>query len=175
MINDNKTSTPSPDELARAFDPNYDAHASQADAGATTKKAPTAQKATRRKKAPLIIFGLGLVALVAGAVVLCLNLFAAPAVRDAEYLLSVGAWQLEDQPGVVWQFTEVGKGTLTTNNHTNDYDFLWAISGDQLAVETNWLYPLNDSYRYQLDQSAGRLVLTPTSSDHAPITFVAGK
>ena len=202
MITKNKaTSAPSPDELARAFDPNYDKKSRQqsksataptdsadsprsADSSRSTDQAmpneqttSTERKRTKspKKKYPLVIFCLGLATLIAGIVVLCLNLFAAPAVRDAEYLVDVSTWQLQDQPSVVWKFTEVGKGTLTTNNHTNDYDFLWAIHGDEIDIETSWLYQLNDTYHYQLDQSAGRLILTPVSGDKTPITFVAGE
>ena len=34
------------------------------------------------------------------------------------------------------------------NNHINDYDFIWAIDGGKLKIETNWLYTLNNDYSY---------------------------
>lgn len=63
-------------------------------------------------------------------------------------------------PSVIWNFTEIGKGTLTTNAHLNDYDFIWAIEGDTLKIETNWLYELENEYKYELDQNNGILTLT---------------
>ena len=43
-----------------------------------------------------------------------------------------------DEPSVIWNFTEIGKGTLTTNNHENDYDFIWAIDGDRHAPDRDF-------------------------------------
>ena len=120
-----------------------------------TPKKPTDKK----KRLGIIVFVIGLVALIAGVAFLLINIFKAPDVRDAEYLVQIGAWQLEDEPTVVWQFTEVGKGTLTTNAHINDYDFIWAIDGNRLKIETDWLYTLNDEYIYELNQNDHKLVL----------------
>ena len=77
---------------------------------------------------------------------LLINILATPKVLDAEYLVQTGEWQLEDEPTVIWQFTEVGKGVLTTNAHTNDYNFIWAIDGNKIKIETDWLYKLNNEY-----------------------------
>ena len=63
-------------------------------------------------------------------------------------------------PSVFWNFTEIGKGTLTTNNHVNDYDFIWALEDGKLLIETDWLYKLEDEYEYALDQNNGTLTLT---------------
>ena len=63
-------------------------------------------------------------------------------------------------PSLVWEFTEVGKGTLTTNGHINDYEFIWALDEDRLKIETKWLYDLNNEYTYELDQEKGELTLT---------------
>ncbi len=62
-------------------------------------------------------------------------------------------------PSVIWKFTEIGKGTLTTNGHINDYDFIWAIRDGKLAIETRWLYDLNNAYEYELNQKEGVLTL----------------
>ena len=91
---------------------------------------------------------------------LLINILATPKVLDAEYLVQTGEWQLEDEPTVIWQFTEVGKGVLTTNAHTNDYNFIWAIDGNKIKIETDWLYKLNNEYTYELNQSNNQLVLT---------------
>ena len=61
---------------------------------------------------------------------------------------------------VIWKFTEIGKGTLTTNNHQNDYEFIWALEDGKLKIETKWLYELDNEYDYKLDQKAGTLTLT---------------
>ena len=60
---------------------------------------------------------------------------------------------------VVWKFTEIGKGKLTTNAHTNDYDFKWAIEDGKLIMQTEWLYELDDKYDYTLNQEDGILTL----------------
>lgn len=103
-------------------------------------------------KAGIITLVVGVAALVAGVTLLLLNVLSKPAVRDADYLVEIGAWEREDAPGVIWNFTEIGKGKLTTNNHINDYDFIWAIDGGKLKIETNWLYTLNNDYSYILKQ-----------------------
>ena len=128
------------------------------------------------RRSGVIVFCLGILVLIGGLVFMIFQLTAKPAVRDAEYLVKVGAWEREDAPGVIWNFTEVGKGRLTTNSHQNDYDFLWAISGDKLEIETDWLYTLDNSYTYVLDQENNLLILDdkvkfrPASSVDAEIT-----
>ena len=107
----------------------------------------------------IIIFVIGMIALIVGVVMLIIKLVSGPAVRDGEFLVSVGEWALEDDSAVVWNFTEIGKGKLTTNNHINDYDFLWSIEDGKLKIETKWLYQLNDEYEYELDQGNRRLTL----------------
>lgn len=123
----------------------------------------------------------GVITLVVGVVMLIIRLTAALAVLDGEYLISADKWVLEngqceeteecDGANVEWKFTEIGKGTLTTNDHVNDYEFKWAINDDTLLIETDWLYDLEDSYKYELDQSNG--VLTLTEEDGTEYRFVA--
>ncbi|MBO4276107.1 hypothetical protein J5868_00120 [Candidatus Saccharibacteria bacterium] len=127
------------------------------------------KKSDKKKVWGIVIFVLGLLTLAAGVAFLLHNLLKGPNVRDAEYLVEIGAWQREDEPTVIWNFTEIGKGTLTTNYHINDYDFIWQIDGDTLKIETDWLYDLNDEYTYKLDQGKNTLTLTSASGD---INFV---
>ena len=126
-------------------------------------------KKQTKKYTGLIVMLVGILVCIAGLVFLLINIFTGPGLRDAEYLVEVGQWVRKDEPAVIWNFTEIGKGTLTTNSHTNDYGFIWAISGDTLEIETNWLYRLNDNYVYEVDQSAKTLTLT---SDDKEIVFV---
>jgi hypothetical protein len=114
----------------------------------------------KKKIVGLIVFMIGCVVLIAGIVAGIIRLVSTPGARDAEYLVETKTWMLENEPGVVWQFSEIGKGTLTSNNHVNDYDFLWAIEGDVIKIETNWLYTINNEYTYELNQNDGVLVLT---------------
>ncbi len=113
-----------------------------------------------KKRVSLIVFIIGLLTLIAGVVFLIVRLSAGPSIADGEYLVSVGEWKEQDEPSVIWNFTEIGKGTLTTNNHTNDYDFIWAIEDGKLKVNTEWLYTLNDEFDYTLDQNGNMLTLT---------------
>ena len=71
---------------------------------------------------------------------------------------------------MIWQFTEIGKGKLTTNGHTNDYDFIWAIEDDKLKIETSWLYDLENEYEYSLNQGDGTLTLKENDKE---IKFIA--
>ena len=134
---------------------------------------PTAKEPKKVKNGKkifgIITLAIGIMTLTAGAVFLLLNLLKAPAVRDADYLVQVGDWQMKDEPAVIWDFKGIGKGSLTTNSHVNDYDFIWAIEGNSLKIETSWLYSLNDEYEYELNQKEKTLVLT---SGEETFTFV---
>lgn len=112
-----------------------------------------------KKRISLIVLIIGLLTLIAGVVFLIVRLTARPSVADGEYLVSVGEWTEQGEPSIVWNFTEIGKGTLTTNNHTNDYDFVWAIEDGKLKIDTEWLYTLNDEFDYTLDQNGNMLTL----------------
>lgn len=131
------------------------------------------EKKSKKKLISIIVLAVGLITLVSGLVFLILNLTSTPAIQDGEYLTSAKEWVLssdtscntkeEDEsncePSVIWKFTEIGKGTLTTNNHTNDYDFIWALKDGKLLIETAWLYDLNNEYEYELNQGNGTLTL----------------
>lgn len=133
----------------------------------------------------IIALAVGIITLIVGVVFLIVRFNSAPALDDAEYLVEKRSWRLEggdceelkcgdatkcldaagepmqscNGDGVIWTFTEIGKGTLTTNNHQNDYDFIWAIEDNKLKIETSWLYKMNNEYDYKLDQNAGTLTL----------------
>ena len=119
-----------------------------------------------KQKFSLIVFIIGLFALIAGAVTLVLRFVIKPDMRDAEYLVEIGEWAEEDADGVIWRFTEIGKGTLTTNNHVNDYDFIWAIDGETLKIETKWLYELNNDFTYKVNQGEKTLTLTAGETEY---------
>lgn len=112
-----------------------------------------------KKRISIITLIVGLIALVAGAVFLIVRLNSGAGVADGEYLVSVGKWTKDEEPSVVWEFTELGKGTLTTNDHINDYDFTWAIEDGKLQIQTEWLYTMDDTYEYSLDQGSNTLTL----------------
>ena len=126
-------------------------------------------KKSAKKTISIIIFIIGFVTLAAGAVMFVLDWLKKPAVEDAEYFVSIGEWVEQDSDGVIWKFTEIGKGTLTTNNHTDDYDFIWSLEGNRLKIETAWLYDLEDEFTYTLDQKENTLKL---ESDGKTVTFV---
>lgn len=139
----------------------------------------------KKKIISIVILVVGVVVLGVGTVFLVLHLTQAPVVADGEYLVSAGEWVLNSEecsepeaskepeassecgtPSVIWKFTEIGKGTLTTNNHVNDYDFAWALEDGYLAMRTNWLYELDNNYEYKLDQKTGELTLTADGKDY---------
>lgn len=96
-----------------------------------------------------IIFIIGILALI-GSGIFCFITFSNNRITIAERLLEVKTWAKDGAPSVIWTFTEPGKGTLTTNNHQNDYDFIWSVEGEKLKIETTWLYNLVDEYSIKL-------------------------
>ena len=127
-----------------------------------------------KRRISLIVFIIGIITLIAGAIFLIVRIVTTPNIADSEYLVSIGKWKEEDASSVVWDFIELGKGTLTTNNHINDYDFRWAIEEGKIRIETDWLYTLNDEFEYSLDQNSKTLIIvkdgenikfTPAESD----------
>ncbi len=138
----------------------------------TKTKTKTDDSSKKKKIISISVLVLGVIALVVGVVFLVLNILKMNQAADGEYLVSAGNWVLEDGSDVIWDFTEVGKGTLTTNNHLNDYDFIWSLKDDKLLIETDWLYDLENEYSYELDQGAGVLTLT---ADGKSYKFVAEK
>ncbi|MBQ2660787.1 hypothetical protein IJF93_01800 [Candidatus Saccharibacteria bacterium] len=127
----------------------------------------------KKKIVSIIVFVVGMITLVVGVVFLVLGFVSKPAIQDGEYLVEVGSWEEEGAPGVVWTFTEIGKGSLTTNNQTNNYDFIWAIEGDKLKIETDWLYTLENEYVYKIDQDKGTLTLSNPDEGVEEIVFRA--
>ena len=133
----------------------------------------------KKKIFSFVVLGIGIIMLGIGAAFLIVKLTQEPATPDAEYLVSRRIWTLESEdncfkdetvtiddttrpciPSVVWEFTGLGEGTLTINNHINDYGFKWALQDGKLSIQTDWLYELNNTYDYKLDQESGVLMLT---------------
>ena len=90
------------------------------------------KKKSEKNKKAVAFFAIGMVVLVAGLLFLAFKLIAGPSKADAEFLISAGEWTREGEPSVIWDFTEIGKGKLTTDNHLNDYEFIWALEGNKL-------------------------------------------
>ena len=138
------------------------------------------EKKSKKKLASIIIFVIGMITMITGIVFLVIQLTGGPAIQDGEYLVSAKEWVLEDgsncdsgeesasncEPSVIWKFTEIGKGTLTTNNHINDYDFIWALDDGELKIETDWLYTLENEYEYELNQNDGILTLKDGDNEY---------
>lgn len=120
----------------------------------------------KKKIISIAVMACGIIMLIVGVVFWALKLNETPAVADGEYLVTAGSWKLEDQDSLVWNFTEIGKGTLTTNNHLNDYTFTWALEDGKILIETDWLYTLNNQFSYKLDQNAGTLLLSDGDNEY---------
>ncbi len=146
----------------------------------SVRDAQTAKKSGKNKAVSLGVLIIGLIMLVVGVVFLILELKKASLLADGDFLVSAGEWRLvesvdcdaesECEDAVIWTFSEIGKGTLTTNGHKNDYDFIWAIRDGKLLIETDWLYKLNNEYEYALDQEARTLTV---KNEGAEYKFVA--
>ena len=125
-----------------------------------------------KKRVSIILLIIGLITLIAGVVFLILKLTATPSVHDGKYLVSISEWVEQGEPNVIWKFTEIGKGTLTTNNHINDYDFTWTIEDGRLKIDTEWLYTLSNEFDYTLDQNENILTLTSGNEDTVFVPLV---
>lgn len=125
-----------------------------------------------KKRISIILLIIGLITLIAGVVFLILKLTAEPSVHDGKYLVSISEWVEQGEPNVIWKFTEIGKGTLTTNNHANDYDFAWTIEDGRLKIDTEWLYTLSNEFDYTLDQNENILTLTSGDEDTVFVPLV---
>ena len=143
------------DELARAFD----------DKAASSDNKTKKPKKSGKNKKSIAIFAVGLLVLFGGLGFLIFKLVTGPSKADAEFLISAGEWVEEGQPSVIWDFTEIGKGKLTTDKHTTDYDFTWALDGGKLKIETTWLYGVEDEFEYSLDQGSKTLTLKNAEKD----------
>lgn len=123
----------------------------------------------KKKILPVAMLIIGLVFLIGGVAFLVAKITSTSRASDAERLVEIGTFVEDGEDGVIWQFTEVGKGTLTTNNHTNDYDFIWAIEDGKLKIETAWLYDLNDEFDYKIDGDKlvldGEIVFKPAPAN----------
>lgn len=123
-----------------------------------------------KKIAYIATFVIGMTMLVVGAVFLVVNVLGGNAVADGEYLVEKQDWTLsdcgeDDCDKVVWNFKEIGKGTLTTDGGEHEYDFEWAIEDGKLLIRTNWLYDMNNEYEYSLDQNSNTLTLSEADED----------
>lgn len=123
------------------------------------------KKKVGRKRLPIAVFVIGILVLIGGLAFLIVRLINQPKTEDADFLVSAGEWVREDEPTVVWNFTEIGKGALTTDGHLNDYPFDWTINDKKLKIETEWLYDLADEFDYILDQGAKILTIRLKDSD----------
>ena len=122
---------------------------------------------------PKLVLVAGVALLIAGVALFVVKMISGAALRDANTLIEVGTWQREDAPEVIWTFTEMGKGTLTSNGHQNDYDFLWRIDGDTLKLEIKWLYDIESEYTYHLDGKTLSLKQLNPEGNLANINFRA--
>ena len=80
------------------------------DAEEVTKEHENSKKTDRKPIFIIITLVIGIITLIIGVVILVLALNRAPDTQDAETLVATGSWQREDEPNVIWNFTEVGKG-----------------------------------------------------------------
>ena len=92
----------------------------KADKAAEAVKGAAKHPQKKKKITCITIFVLGMIVLVVGTVFMVLNVLKGNAVADGEYLVAAGDWMLTDCGNencdkVVWDFTEIGKGVLTTD------------------------------------------------------------
>ncbi len=132
-------------ELAKAFEekPNKNENKKTEKKDVETKP--------KKKFLPIAVFVAGLVLLISGVIFLVTKINTGLNFSNAERLVEIGTFIKDGDEKVVWHFTEIGKGTLTTDGHTNDYEFIWTIEGDTLKIETKWIRNLNDEFKFKLD------------------------
>lgn len=154
MSGDNSVNT---EELAEAFEGKKKKTTQLKNKG--IKKAEKVRKKLGMDKRAFAFFCAGMVILAVGLILLVVKIITGPKFDNAEFLVSAGEWVREDDPTVIWDFTDIGEGELTTDGHLNNYLFIWSIDGGKLKIETTWLYDLNDEFDYSLDQGAKILTI----------------
>ena len=133
------------------------------------KKTKDPQK--KKKIISIGVFVIGMIALIVGVVFLIINLTRGKSVADGEYLVTAENWVLttcdsDNCENVIWDFTEIGKGTLTTDGGEHKYDFKWAIKDGKLIIQTEWLYEMDNEYDYSLNQNDGVLTLKDDDGEY---------
>ena len=126
----------------------------------------------KKKRLSIITFIIGLLVLISGITFLIIKIVNKQATPDGEFLVSIDQWKEQDSDNVIWEFIDQEKGTLTTNNHTNDYDFTWIIEDNKLKIKTAWLYDLTDEFDYSINQNSKTLKI---SKDGKEIVFIPAK
>ena len=90
-------------------------------------------------------------------------------------LLVAHSWEKQDAPTVIWTLRADGTGELTTNKN-NYYNINWELSQDDkgytLAITTDWLYKLEDSFVFTLDREADTFTVK-NLADSTESVFVA--
>lgn len=139
---------------------------------AKIKKPKDPVKSKKAKKLALIISGsvLGL-GLIGAALWYFVFRKVEPPLSDAEFLVSVGTWEKSGASKVKWIFKEDGKGTLTTNNMINDYEFTWELENDTLKISTAWLYSLEDEFSFSLNREENSFTVV-SKEDEKESVFV---
>ena len=136
----------------------------------TTPKAKTNNPEKKKKIISFSVLAVGLIALVVGVVFLVLNIIKMNQAADGDFLVTAGNWVMEGSDSkVVWDFTEIGKGSLTTNGHINDYNFIWSLKDGKLQIETDWLYDLENEYEYNSKEI--RINLLGNKHNHITTTY----
>lgn len=130
------------------------------------------RRKSHTKKWIIAAFLVGLTALIVAIVFLVIRLTSQPKLEDAEFLISTGEWVREDAPNVIWDFTGVGDGMLTTDGHLNNYPFIWSMEEGKIKIETTWLYDLSDEFTYTLDQN-NKILIIKKLDDDTEIKFKA--
>lgn len=145
------------EKLAKAFEDGHkETHRHK---GKGFQKAEKVRKKLGMDKKSFAFFVVGMIILCVGVVLLAIKIITGPKMDNAEFLITAGEWMREDDPTVIWDFTDTGKGKLTTDGHLNNYDFKWSLEGGRLKIETAWFYDLSDDFEYSLDQGAKILTI----------------
>ena len=130
------------------------------------------KKPKNKKKIALIVSGIILLlGLIGGAIWYFLLRDTTPPLSDAEFLVKYGTWEKSGAPKVKWIFKGDGKGTLTTNNMINDYEFTWTLEGGILKISTAWLYDLEDEFAFSLNREEESFTVI-AKADAKESTFV---
>ncbi len=129
------------------------------------KSGPT-DRMQKHKIIGIIIFVVGIISLIIGSVTLVMGQIAREnAASDVDYLTSIDEWQKENEPAVSWTFLGDGAGTITTDNHGNDYQMTWVLENGKISIKTEWLYSLSDEFNYEIQRDNNVLILTDANGN----------
>ncbi len=92
---------------------------------------------------------------------------------SADFLIYESPWTRSDNPNVIWEFQEGGKGKITSGDGTETYDMTWKVENDKtLIVKTTWYSEVTDKLTLTTDREKLTFTITNPEDESKTATFI---